>query len=111
MGLFRTNNPTGCGIVELDENSTVTSFFEKPANPKSDLANAGIYLTSGSLFDNLPEFETNPDHVVDIGFHLLPKLVNRMKGYPIPEFLLDVGTIDNLNFANNYVKANPVLFR
>ena len=44
MVLFRAPNPRACGIAELDEQGRVVSFVEKPEQPASDLANAGLYV-------------------------------------------------------------------
>jgi mannose-1-phosphate guanylyltransferase len=90
MGLFRTPAPDQCGIVELDSRGLITSFLEKPARPRSDLANAGVFVASPKLLTYIPE-----DQVVDLGHHVLPKLVGRMYGYVIEEYLQDIGTMEN----------------
>ncbi len=108
MGLFRTNNPSGCGIATLDMDQTITAFTEKPEHPASDLANAGIYITNNLVFNYLPD---NLPPKPDIGFHLLPRLQGVMKGYYIPDFLIDIGTIQNLNLAHEIIANNPDLFQ
>jgi mannose-1-phosphate guanylyltransferase len=35
----------------------------------------------------------------DIGFHVLPKLTGRMIAYPIRDYLLDIGTLENYEKA------------
>lgn len=50
MALFQSNNPKECGIVSLNSDSYITSFEEKPQYPKSNLANAGIYLANSEIF-------------------------------------------------------------
>lgn len=52
MALFKTNAPTTKGIVSLNDDSTVINFEEKPTNPKSNLANAGIYISSPEVLIN-----------------------------------------------------------
>lgn len=101
MGLFYTTNPSACGIAELDERLTITSFIEKPRTPVSNLANAGIYLADKKIFNYIQDL--TPKEGLDIGFNLLPRLVSKMKGYIIPEFLIDVGTHTNLHFATEYI--------
>ncbi|MGD9101652.1 MAG: nucleotidyltransferase family protein, partial [Anaerolineae bacterium] len=46
MALYAVDNPTQCGIVELDEQSRVRRFVEKPAPDQvfSQLANAGVLV-------------------------------------------------------------------
>ena len=107
MGLFRTNNPHDCGIAELDESKTIIEIIEKPKKPKSNLANAGIYITSGEVFNFI---NSTTKGLLDIGFDLLPNLVNHMKGYTMPEYIIDVGTLDNLKIAEQFVKKNPDIF-
>jgi mannose-1-phosphate guanylyltransferase len=95
MALFETNNPTGCGIVSLNSDATITSFEEKPANPTSNLANAGLYVASPAVIDLIDSAKTP----ADIGFDLLPLLVGKMSGYKINDYLIDIGTHQNLEKA------------
>ncbi len=94
IGLFKANNPKECGIAELSADGLVVDFAEKPPHPKSDLANAGVCIASPEIFDYIPKKE-----VVDLGFDVLPRLVGKMYGYPIREYLLDVGTWENYEKA------------
>ena len=43
MLLFHAANPRACGIAELDFQGRIVDFVEKPAEPGSDLADAGVY--------------------------------------------------------------------
>ena len=95
MALFETNNPGGCGIVSLNEQFTITHFEEKPAHPTSNLANAGLYVASPAVIDIIDSTKTP----ADIGFDLLPLLVNKMSGYKINDYLIDIGTHKNLEKA------------
>ncbi len=54
MGLFHTNNPTGCGIAVYNKEGKITEFVEKPKYPKRDLANAGIYVVNKRIYDYIP---------------------------------------------------------
>lgn len=108
MGLFTSDKPHECGIAEMNTEYIITDFIEKPKLPKSNLANAGIYITNNNVFDFIPS-NLNKDFL-DIGFDLLPLLVNHMKGYKIPELLIDVGTLSNLHSAEKMVTSNPELF-
>jgi len=101
MVLFRSDNPKSCGIAELNETRTIIDFEEKPINPKSNLANAGIYLASPEILGLIPI-----KNVADIGFDLLPKLVYKMFGYETKEFFIDIGTFKNLETAEKNWKFN-----
>jgi bifunctional UDP-N-acetylglucosamine pyrophosphorylase/glucosamine-1-phosphate N-acetyltransferase len=46
----QVKQPQFFGIVET-KNGRITSFIEKPKNPKSDLANAGLFYLSKDIFD------------------------------------------------------------
>jgi len=90
MGLFHTNNPCGCGIVAMDHNGVICEFQEKPKHPKSNLANAGIYVCSKEIFTYFPH-----QHVIDFGTDVLPLLAGKMYGYEITGYLRDIGTPEN----------------
>jgi len=94
MGLFRTDSPETCGIAEVNENSLIIGFEEKPKKPKSNLANAGIYLAKKEIWNYFPHQE-----FIDFGFDILPSLVGKMYGCEIREYLMDIGTIENYNKA------------
>jgi mannose-1-phosphate guanylyltransferase len=91
MALVRAANPSACGIASLDGNNTIIEFEEKPKHPKSNLANAGIYAAHPSILDLIPDYG-----LTDVGYHLLPKLVGKMKGLEMSDYLLDIGTLENL---------------
>lgn len=90
MALFKTNVPEECGIVEMGTSNLITSFEEKPQNPYSNLANAGLFVASPQILDYIPD-----QKVADLGFDVLPKLVGKMYGYVMEEYLIDIGTWEN----------------
>lgn len=92
MALFTTRTPSSCGIAALDDHKTIIDFVEKPTNPISNLANAGIYLAHPSIIKMIPD-DKMP---ADIGFDLLPLLVNKMSGWKTSDYLIDIGTHENL---------------
>ena len=49
---FMPRSRSECGIVEVDD-GVVVGYVEKPANPPSDLANAGIYAFHPSVLDEI----------------------------------------------------------
>lgn len=91
MGLFHTPRPRDCGVVTLDAGGCITSFEEKPASPRSDLAFAGLLIASASLFDWLPQ----PGGFADLGKDVLPRLTGKMWGVPLAGYLVDIGTPEN----------------
>ncbi len=94
IGLFPSDTPESCGIAELDHTGRVISFVEKPANPTSNLANAGIYVASPLILPAFPDQD-----FIDLGYDVLPRLVGRMYGYLVQDYLIDVGTWKNYKKA------------
>lgn len=107
MALFRTDKPSEKGIALLDKNSFVIQFEEKPKNPKSNLANAGLYISKPEVIELIPRYE-----VTDIGFHLLPKLAGKMAGWETEDYLIDIGIHSDLKRAEsewqNLIKGNSL---
>ena len=89
MALFRAPDPSAAGIVELSPDGCIVSFEEKPRRPRSDLANAGIYLARAGLLGELPDAD---GRVLDFGFDVLPRLAGRMYGHVADGFTVDIGT-------------------
>ena len=87
MALFRADNPRECGIAALDAAGRIVEFVEKPTQPKSNLANAGIYVADKKLFDYIPQTDFS-----DFGKDVLPKLTGKMSGFALSDYLLDIGT-------------------
>ena len=96
MALFRANHPEQCGIASLDDTLRITAFTEKPKNPSSNLANAGIYIASSEIFSFIPG-----EGVADFGKDVLPQLVGRMYGWETDGYLLDIGTPENYQKAQD----------
>lgn len=92
LGVFKTKTPRECGIADVREDGVVTGFLEKPEKPRSDLAAAGIYIANQTIFQFFPEQESTASPPLDLGFHIIPRLVGKMKAYFIQEFLMDIGT-------------------
>jgi len=105
LALIRVTNPHECGVVELDEDLRVVSFQEKPENPSSDLAFGGIMLSTGRLKEFFPERD-----IFDLGFDVLPSIVNDASGYIMDEYLLDIGTHERLMQSEEDVKRGIFKF-
>jgi mannose-1-phosphate guanylyltransferase len=105
LGLFRAPDPTAAGIVETAPDGRVLSFEEKPRQPRSDLANAGVYLARRALFDELP---ASPTGVLDFGHDVFPRLTGRLYAFPVQGFLMDIGTPEALARASAAWAARPL---
>lgn len=93
MGLFHSDSPGECGIATLDSSGLIVEFAEKPKRPRSDLANAGMYVASPKLLDYVPRGFS------DLGHDVLPKLVGKMYGDEIEGYLRDIGTLESYKRA------------
>jgi len=103
LGLYRVKEPSRCGIVQCDEKGTVVEFEEKPRCPKGNWAFSGVLVGTPELLKAIP-----PQVPLDLGYSVLPKLVNRMVGYPISDYLLDIGTMENYQQAQDTWPGFPV---
>jgi mannose-1-phosphate guanylyltransferase len=93
IGLFRAPDPRSCGIAVIDEENRILDFIEKPKNPKTNLANCGIYISTQKIFHYLAIcMEKKKNGILDFGFHVLPELSGKMFGYEIKGYLKDIGT-------------------
>lgn len=91
MLLFHTPYPKQCGIAELDASGRIVEFTEKPEQPKSDLANAGLYVLDADAYREIADRDA-----FDFGFDVLPTFVGRMRGFPFSGYHRDVGNHDSL---------------
>jgi len=89
LTVFHSERPSAGGVVDLDATGTIVGFEEKPANPVSDLVNAGMYAFHPNVLDEL-----GGPLPRDIGYDLLPRLVGKAKALPVEGYFLDIGTID-----------------
>lgn len=94
LGVYSVPDPKRCGVVTTGREGTVLGFVEKPDNPVSNLAFSGIMIGTPAMLDAIPQ-----KPVADIGFDVLPRLIGKMRAYSIPEFVLDIGTLENYERA------------
>jgi mannose-1-phosphate guanylyltransferase len=89
MMTFRTDTPTSCGIVEVDDRGIMIGFHEKSINPPGNLANAAIYIVSSSFIEMASKtLSDSKDFSVDI----VSKLSGRIYCYEAKNFFIDIGT-------------------
>lgn len=99
MMTFRTDNPSACGIVELDERGIVIGFHEKVAMAPGNLANGAVYILSSELLDKLA---TDLHSAKDFSTEILNYLVGRIYSYEVSQIFIDIGT------PNAYRQANEI---
>jgi mannose-1-phosphate guanylyltransferase len=89
LTVFHSERPSAGGVVELDATGRVIGFAEKPAEPVSDLTNAGMYAFHPSVIDEIGGMPPK-----DIGYDLLPRLVGRARAVLVEGYFRDIGTVD-----------------
>jgi mannose-1-phosphate guanylyltransferase len=89
MMVFRSADPSSCGIVETDSAGVVRGFHEKVANPPGNLANGAVYLLSAEF---LQLMRTEFSGVSDFSTQVLPYFVGRIQVYETTAPFLDIGT-------------------
>lgn len=94
LAVFHSDRPSAGGVVELDVSGLVTGFTEKPAEPVSDLVNAGMYAFSPAALEEIDGALPR-----DIGYDMLPRLVGRSWAIPVEGYFRDVGTAASYRLA------------
>lgn len=89
--VHEVDDPTRCGIVDLDPAGRIHRFVEKPAPEAvfSNLANAGLYVIDPAVLDLIPD-----DRPSDFGGDVFPALLERgrpVAGLTLPGYILDIG--------------------
>lgn len=97
MMTFRTDSPSSCGIVELDERDIVVGFHEKVSSPPGNLANGAVYILSREFLGKL---NTDFPTATDFSTEVLPHFVGRILSYETRGFFLDIGTPAAYAMAN-----------
>lgn len=96
VGLYQVPDPSRCGVALTDSSGIITSFEEKPKDPRSNWVFSGLMLAGPGLFDFIP-----PSVPADIAFDVLPRLLGKLQAYHIKNYLLDIGTMPNYQKAQN----------
>jgi mannose-1-phosphate guanylyltransferase len=101
MMTFRTDDPSSCGIVELDNHGIVVGFHEKVQKPPGNLANGAVYIISNEL---LTVIETELNYVKDFSTEVLHRFIGKIYTYETSEIFIDIGSIFNYKKINDLYK-------
>ncbi|MCF6339917.1 MAG: nucleotidyltransferase family protein [Sulfurimonas sp.] len=102
MMLFKSDNPSSCGIVKLDDNGIVEEFYEKVKNPPSNLANGAVYICSSTIFNFLKSLEKVE---IDFSNDVLPKYIGNINTYLNNIYHRDIGSVES------YAKSNIEFYK
>jgi len=110
LSLYQVEDPSACGLVELNGCGRVSRFVEKPSPDQvfTDLASAGVLILEPGILEHIP-----PDVFYDFGRDLFPQLLQRdvpLYGCALSdsEFLIDIGTPASYRQAQEYCVSQPM---
>jgi mannose-1-phosphate guanylyltransferase len=98
MLVFESDNPSECGIVEIDESNRVIAFHEKVPNPPSHTASAAIFVFSSAVGELIAKLASRTP---DLSRDLIPLLLGRMNVQHSENPVIDIGTPRGLVAAKN----------
>ena len=93
ISLWEVDDPTPFGIVNLDDDSRIRRFQEKPSREEafSRLANAGVYALDHEVLDHIG------DGFVSMEREVFPRILDKgMYGLRFDGYWVDCGTRENL---------------
>jgi len=113
------------GIMEIDEDSRIIGFSEKPSNPKpmpnnpsTALASMGIYLFNTTTLVRAVIYDAKQNTAHDFGKNIIPDMIQEKKVYAYPfvdennssvNYWRDIGTLDAYWEANlDLVQISPI---
>ena len=104
LALAKVNNPSQFGIAEVREGKIV-KLTEKPKEPKSDLAIAGVYFLKSEVFDVISRLHPSKRGEYEITEAYQDMINNgRRIGYSIVTgWFKDTGTVDDFLECNRLV--------
>jgi glucose-1-phosphate thymidylyltransferase len=110
VALKQVPDPKRYGVAEVSGNR-ILSVEEKPANPKSDFAVAGIYVYPPEVFEVIKTLKPSRRgelEITDVNRHYLER--SRLGYSVLKGYWTDAGTLESLAAANQLVRQTPPVF-
>lgn len=101
MMLFESDNPSSCGIVELNKENIVKKFHEKVKSPPSNLANGAVYICEPSIIDFLISLNKKE---IDFSLDVIPNFLGKINTFINHTYHRDIGTPESLQQAQIDIK-------
>jgi mannose-1-phosphate guanylyltransferase len=95
MMTFRTDVPSACGIVEIDERGVLVGYHEKIADPPGNLANGAVFVLESEILVWAREHPAATDFCRDI----VPLGLGRFATFENTRYHRDIGTPQALRRA------------
>lgn len=105
IALGEVGDPTRFGIAELNADGSIARVVEKPKEPKSNLAIAGVYLFRPSIFDAIGRIKPSWRNELEIT-DAIQRLVDdggRVDSYILTGWWIDAGKPEAIVLANQLV--------
>jgi mannose-1-phosphate guanylyltransferase len=96
MLAFRTDDPSSCGILELDGQNQVVAFHEKVKDPPGNLANGAVYIFEPDVIDDIASLGKG---IVDLSTEVIPGYLGRIFCVETKGYHRDIGTAESLRRA------------
>ena len=104
----RVSDPRRYGVYEFDSNMNVLSIEEKPENPKSNYANAGLYFCDNEVVEiakNVQPSERGEVEITSVLDAYLKKSKLKVCLLDKGTAWLDTGTFDSMTQASQFVQV------
>ncbi|WP_315704395.1 MULTISPECIES: nucleotidyltransferase family protein [unclassified Bradyrhizobium] len=104
MLAFRTDDPSSCGILELDRENRVIAFHEKVQNPPGNLANGAVYIFEPEVIEDVAALGKP---IVDLSTEIIPNYLGRILCVETAGYHRDIGNPESLRRAHLEFKHKP----
>ncbi len=104
MLAFRTDDPSSCGILELDSGHRVIAFHEKVKNPPGNLANGAVYVFDPEVITDIAALGKP---VVDLSTEIIPNYLGRILCVETSGYHRDIGNPESLRRAHLEFNHRP----
>lgn len=103
--LTPVKNPEQFGVAELNDDGSVKSLVEKPADPKSNLALVGVYLFNKSIFDAARAIKPSFRGELEITDAISQLMISGKSVFPsiVEGWWKDTGKLEDMLEANRLV--------
>jgi glucose-1-phosphate thymidylyltransferase len=100
------SDPHRFGVMEMNDQGQVLSIEEKPKQPKSNFAQAGLYIYDSAVFDIVKTLKPSGRgelEIVDVNNYYLKQ--GKLVAKPVKGFWSDAGTFPSMKRATEFFSS------